>query len=60
MNKYSYSTDEHQNFYGEFDSPAAAAEREACAEVCENLYYGLRIQPTRSECAEAIRTRGQK
>lgn len=32
-------------------------EREQCAKVCENLYYGLRIQPTRSECAYAIRSR---
>lgn len=43
-----------------FAEMVAATEREACAEVCENLYYGMRFQPTRSECADAIRTRGKK
>ena len=36
---------------------AIKAEREACAKVCESLYSGTRIQPTRSECADAIRNR---
>ena len=40
-----------------FAALVAAAEREACAKVVENLYYGLRIQPSRSECADAIRSR---
>lgn len=28
---------------------------EKCASICENLYWGLRIQPTKRECADAIR-----
>lgn len=40
-----------------FANAIAQYEREECAKVCENLYYGLRIQPTRSECADAIRSR---
>ena len=28
---------------------------ENCASICKNLYWGLRIQPTKRECADAIR-----
>jgi hypothetical protein len=41
---------------------AVAAEREACAKVCENIYEGdegCGDWPTPEMCAEAIRARGQ-
>ena len=41
-----------------FAALVAAAEREACAKTVENLYYGMRFQPTKDECATAIRERG--
>lgn len=40
-----------------FAALVAEHEREACAKVVENMYYGLRIQPSRSQCADAIRSR---
>ena len=41
-----------------FAALVAAVEREACAKTVENLYYGMRFQPTKDECATAIRERG--
>ena len=41
---------------------AAAAEREACALVCENIYTGEEAAhdwPTPEMCAAAIRARGE-
>ena len=32
-------------------------EREECAETVENLNYGMRFQPSKQECATAIRAR---
>jgi hypothetical protein len=40
----------------------AAAEREACAKVCENIYEGDEAcgdWPSPEQCADAIRARGQ-
>jgi hypothetical protein len=45
-----------------FAKLVAAAEREACAKVCENIYEGdegCGDWPTPEMCAEAIRARGQ-
>ena len=44
-----------------FANLVAAAEREACAKVCENIYEGdegCGDWPTPEMCAEAIRERG--
>jgi len=44
-----------------FAKLVAAAEREACAKVCENIYEGdegCGDWPTPEMCAEAIRARG--
>lgn len=40
----------------------AAAEREACADICDDLHWNWRIGDTSGpkECAEAIRARGKK
>ena len=32
-------------------------EREECAKTVENLNYGMRFQPSKQECATAIRGR---
>lgn len=42
-----------------FAALVAAYERETCAQVCENVYWGMRFQPTKQECADAIRARSQ-
>jgi len=42
---------------------AVEAEREACAQVCENIYSGDESAgdwPTPEMCAAAIRARGEK
>ena len=40
----------------------AAAEREACADICDDLHWNWRIGDTSGpkECADAIRARGEK
>jgi hypothetical protein len=45
-----------------FAALVAAAEREACAKACENIYEGDEAcgdWPSPEQCAEAIRARGQ-
>ena len=47
----------------QFAALVAAAEREACAKVCENIYTGEEAcgdWPTPEMCAAAIRARGQQ
>ena len=44
-------------FIERFANLVAAAEREACAKVCEGLQYYPKVEPR--DCAAAIRARGQ-
>lgn len=46
-----------QDHWTEYERGIAAAEREACAQVCEKV--GEHPSLTPRHCAEAIRTRGQ-
>lgn len=51
-----------ENFAAIAYAAGAAAENEACAKVCENIYTGEEgcgDWPTPEMCAEAIRARGQ-
>ena len=46
-----------QEHWTEYERSIAAAEREACAELCEQMDHdGVMIA---ADCAEAIRARGQ-
>ena len=54
--------DDTQVYRSELEA-AVAAEREACAKVCENIYAGDESAsdwPTPEMCAAAIRARGEK
>lgn len=53
-----YNCDEEVELFANL---IAAAEREACAKVCDNIYTGEEAcgdWPTPEMCAEAIRARG--
>ena len=47
-----------QEHWTEYERSIAAAEREACAKVCES--EGSRIDASYSTCAAAIRARGEQ
>jgi hypothetical protein len=47
-----------QDHWTEYERSIAAAEREACAKVCEDTYFGSDADYYGSEHAAAIRARG--
>ena len=47
-----------QDHWTEYERSIAAAEREACAKVCENLPMQQEYD-VRDQCSKAIRARGQ-
>jgi hypothetical protein len=47
----------HTDTLERFTALVAAAEREACAKVCDELHYAADAYG--AQCAEAIRARGQ-
>jgi len=49
-----------QEHWTEYERSIAAAEREACAKVCDELYWPWHIGDSSGpkECAKAIRARG--
>ena len=51
------------SFANRCEAAGAAAEREACAKVCEDIatkIYGMTKLREYGECADAIRARGEK
>lgn len=52
-----YFAEENLTQFKNLIEMTARIEREECAETVENLYYGMRFQPTKDECATAIRAR---
>ena len=52
----------NEEYIEQFANLVAAAEREACAKVCENIateIYGMTKLREYGECAQFIRARGQ-
>ena len=65
LNSYRIAPGEAVAVWGRFAALVAAKEREACAQVCDELAELNRTAPTDSmwqwgECAAAIRARGTK